>query len=728
MGGVIFDIPLLYGALLGLSLFNTVVLLWLGLTVLLNAARRTAAIWLVGGGLVAAAVFFVSHTFIVWYSATTLRPSLNAWWSLGWLGLVFAPYAWYIAMLWHTGYWEEARSGFSRRHRPALVFATLLAVALLAVVAVGKPIPSSMRLSGLYFFTAPLLFGLPLLLLLYPLFVLVCVLFSLSALRRPGPISRALAAPARRRARPWLIAASVSVLIVSLLMIDVMIFLVLYARGRYLEVLLDQPVIEAFWLDLAVSLPITAAVVLLGQAVVAYEVFAGRALPRRGLRRQWHLVLLLALLSSATVGVTLALGANPMFTIVVLVVLAASSYAVLGWRSYAERQAQADELRLLVSSEHAFDALLSPPTSETSGSPGPFVALCRDVLGAQCAYLLPTRLLSSLVGGPLSYPPERTADFGIDDDLAQRIEPGSMILAVPPERYGGAACAVPLWNPRGLAGVLLLGAKSGGGLYSQEEIEIARAAGERLLDTIAVLGLAQRLLSLQRERFIQTQVLDSQSRRALHDEVLPSLHAAMLGLRSSPGGGPQTTEVVAQLAEVHQRLSALLREMPIGRASRVADLGLFGALRDAVETEFARSFDGVVWNVDEEAAEQASSLPTLTADVVFYAAKEVVRNAARHGRGGEPSRPLRLRLGAAWLDGLHLSIEDDGVGIASTEPADSQSHGLALHSTMLAVIGGSLATGRDAGRGTRVTISVPAEAWSEDLPGDDPPPLQGSSP
>ena len=44
---------------------------------------------------------------------------------------------------------------------------------------------------------------------------------------------------------------------------------------------------------------------------------------------------------------------------------------------------------------------------------------------------------------------------------------------------------MPLWSERGLIGVLLLGEKRDGGLYTQEEIEIARASGERLIDTQA---------------------------------------------------------------------------------------------------------------------------------------------------------------------------------------------------------------------------------------------------
>ena len=49
-----------------------------------------------------------------------------------------------------------------------------------------------------------------------------------------------------------------------------------------------------------------------------------------------------------------------------------------------------------------------------------------------------------------------------------------LFLPVSPDRYGGAAWAVPLWSQRRLSGILLLGEKSDAGLYTQEEIEIAQ--------------------------------------------------------------------------------------------------------------------------------------------------------------------------------------------------------------------------------------------------------------
>ncbi len=60
-----------------------------------------------------------------------------------------------------------------------------------------------------------------------------------------------------------------------------------------------------------------------------------------------------------------------------------------------------------------------------------------------------------------------------------------LITGIDKARYRRATWAIPLWSERGLSGMLLLGPKAGDGFYMREEIEIARAAGERLIDTAA---------------------------------------------------------------------------------------------------------------------------------------------------------------------------------------------------------------------------------------------------
>jgi signal transduction histidine kinase len=316
-----------------------------------------------------------------------------------------------------------------------------------------------------------------------------------------------------------------------------------------------------------------------------------------------------------------------------------------------------------------------------------------------------------------------------------------MCLPLDPAHHGGALWAVPLWSERGLIGALLLGEKRDGGLYTLEEIEVARASGERLIDTQASAELARRLMALQRQRLAQTQVLDRQTRRVLHDDILPSLHTAMLMLSNdhrpqtedrrpqtsddasvsgpqspisnlqSPISDPHHAEVVTLLTAVHHQISDLLREMPTTAASEVARLGLVAALSRAVEEELSRAFDEVTWQIEPEAERQARAIPTLTAEVLFYATREAIRNAARHGRT-DTANPLHLKVAIIWRNGLELVIEDNGVGLTTAgSSTDGSGQGLALHSTMMAVVGGTLAVESAPGAYTRVTLTLPQEVW-----------------
>jgi signal transduction histidine kinase len=61
------------------------------------------------------------------------------------------------------------------------------------------------------------------------------------------------------------------------------------------------------------------------------------------------------------------------------------------------------------------------------------------------------------------------------------------------------------------------------------------------------------------------------------------------------------------------------------------------------------------------------------------------------------------------MDGLAIVVEDDGAGVeAGAPPAGGSGQGLALHSTLMAVVGGTLAAEPTAGGGMRVTLRLPA--------------------
>jgi len=157
-------------------------------------------------------------------------------------------------------------------------------------------------------------------------------------------------------------------------------------------------------------------------------------------------------------------------------------------------------------------------------------------------------------------------------------------------------------------------------------------------------------------------------------------------------------------------VSDLLHEIPLSDTTELAQKGLVATLRRVVEDEFADDFDAVEWELEEDALTRSQQLSDLRAEVVLYAAREAVRNAARHGRGDDPDRPLSLTISLANSEGtLELAVADGGVGCGEASPHPG--HGIALHSTMTAVIGGSWQMECAAGQYTRVRLIVPTNGW-----------------
>ena len=192
-------------------------------------------------------------------------------------------------------------------------------------------------------------------------------------------------------------------------------------------------------------------------------------------------------------------------------------------------------------------------------------------------------------------------------------------------------------------------------------------------------------------------------RRALHDDILPLLHTALLALngrqrvralasdrRAWAAVGrtrhrrTASGEVAALLADAHRQVAALLAALPPALAPDVARLGLVGALRRVVD-DLGGELDGVAGRSIRRASALAAELSPLAAEVLFGAAREAIRNAARHGAARGPlahrsssadRRPLRLRIAVtATPDDLKLVVEDDGIGLAGRASARGDAGG-----------------------------------------------------
>ena len=709
-------VPLVAWAARALTFFNVLVLLWLGLTVVLTAERRSVGTWLTGGGLLLGGVCSIARASAQAAQPIAAMAPLDLWWRASWLPFAGASYLWSVVLVWYAGHHRTRGEKQSLIGLSVLGFGVFLLLLDARPAGLTPPRPQPSIFSEPFSPWSLIAFesgpgDAYLALATYLAFTLLCVGIGLHALHHPRSPDRFMGEIASSRARPWLTATSLVTLGLSLVVgfgaTGVMVF---------------KPLVLFDFMGASL---LAAQVVLLGQAIVSYEVFTGKTLPRRGLARYWRSALFLAAGFGGLMAISLGLPLDQSYRLMLALVIVAIFYALLSWRSFVERERSLDQLRPFVASDRLVDHLLASESQTRSQVSDPFGALCDGLLGARVAYLCPVGPLASLVGAPLVSPSNATPPS--PEALASLVARigASRVLCLPVERemHGRAAWAVPLWGERSLIGLLLLGDRRDGSLYAQEEIEIARAAGERLIDARAAGELARRLLLLQRRRLADDQLLDGRVRRALHDDVLPLLHTALLSLNGHQRDG----QAASLLSEAHGQVSGLLAALPPALAPDVARLGLLGALR-RVADDLGAELDGVRWEIEPAGERASSALSPLAAEVLFGAAREAIRNAARHARGPDPERdkmalgatsdgdarrPLHLRVAIRRQhDDLTLLVEDDGAGLAERQNGEQGrpggGQGLVLHETLLTVIGGSLAVESAPGYGTRVALRVPA--------------------
>ncbi|MEZ4708273.1 MAG: ATP-binding protein [Caldilineaceae bacterium] len=740
---------------LAVSLVNVILLGWLGLTVLLNAERRDAGVILAGAGLLLGAAFFVSHTALLGLSIQELTQAswrLNLWWRAGWLPLAAAPFAWYLMVLWYTGYWETEpfsmpmQPALRLQHRLGLGATGVLLLLLMALLLATGSLPTFVELAQHQIAMAWNVDQAPRLLIIFPLYILLCIGLALDALYHPRPSSRLMGDQARARARPWLIGATLTLLLVSMLVVGVIFWLLYGATANVYERVapLSLPMARV---DLLISTLIGLAVFGVGQAIITYEIFTGSALPRQTLRRHWFNAVALALCFGGLMSAHFALQLEPISTLLLAALLITGFYALQNRSAYRQREEEMRQLRPFVGSQHLYTQLLSaadlssspldPVTTDNIDPYALFYNLCHNVLEIEQAHLVPLGALASMIGDVISYPllpaPDQTTLKEIVDTQERALAASTRqaqnspaALALEPGRAQALHWAVPLWSERGLIGFLLLGGKRNSNLLTQEEIELARASGERLIDAQAGIEIGRRLLALQRRQLAESQLLDRRARRILHDEVLPQLHTALLALSSlapaplapNEQASTEMDEVAALLTATHRQIAALLRTMPARAMPQLRELGLVGALQALAADELANAFDAVHWHVDEAAAQTAAAFSPLTQEVLFYAAREAMRNAARHGRSDDPQRRLELDMSVTQQNGLRIQVQDNGVGLV-TRPNDEVvlsaknvtqgGNGLMLHSTLLAIVGGELTVQSASDTGVCVTIWLPLE-------------------
>jgi len=487
-------------------------------------------------------------------------------------------------------------------------------------------------------------------------------------------------------------------------------------------------------LDLSATFAVALIILLIGYSLVRHGILIERSLARRGFFEQWRGIVIVATTVAVFIAILVTFTHSNPGGLLLIASLAAGAYALFTWRSYTAHDRYIALLGPFVRSTSLSHWLNTDLQKTEQDLENLFFHLCHDVLAVQFAYLTVT---AGTLKRNFNYRWPQEAVLGsklialnkrghIDAETPKRVQ---IILHGQPM----ICWVLPIFDERGLVAALYLGPRDDGGAFTDEDMNLAQACGQRILDTLGDHEAMQAVAGLLRRRIVDVKLLGAQQRRVLHDEILPQMHLALLRLetlRSLPSmeaGKPESLgsskecreqvlhEAIDMISDAHRRLATMMRATAPGAPHRLERDGMMHAIRTMLEQDFQSAFDEIEWSVSEETATAIDEVtPPAIAELIFAAVQEALRNAARHARGRDVHRHLRLTLSASYnREGPYLEVivADDGVGITSSSSATTGTGGgLLTHSALLAIAGGSLNIKSSPGEGVTVKIVLPAES------------------
>ncbi|HEV7632567.1 MAG TPA: CHASE3 domain-containing protein [Steroidobacteraceae bacterium] len=192
--------------------------------------------------------------------------------------------------------------------------------------------------------------------------------------------------------------------------------------------------------------------------------------------------------------------------------------------------------------------------------------------------------------------------------------------------------------------------------------------------------------------------------RELHDELGGLLIATKMDIvwlrRKLDNGDPALTERWERvLRSLEEGVDFKRRVIENLRPTLLDNLGLVPALRWLSDETCRRAGLGCNDSYPDDLADLSPEVNI----ALFRVAQECLTNILKHARASEVTLDL-----VADASAVHLTIRDNGVGIAPERIGVSQSHGLASMNHRVTALGGKLSIGRAAvGRGTVIEVSLP---------------------
>lgn len=209
-------------------------------------------------------------------------------------------------------------------------------------------------------------------------------------------------------------------------------------------------------------------------------------------------------------------------------------------------------------------------------------------------------------------------------------------------------------------------------------------------------ALSERLLEVQEEE--RTRIA-----RAIHDDLGQSLTALkmdVLGLIAQAGQSVNSSPLAARISKtLDETVNAVQRISTELRPSVLDDLGLVSAIES--ESRLFEERTGIECEVSMPP--EALEIEPEIAIALYRIAQEALTNVVRHSNATRVEIRLRRR-----PDEVLLEVRDDGRGVKPEEVSSASSLGLIGIRERAAIVGGTVHFEGIAGRGTIVSVRIPA--------------------
>jgi signal transduction histidine kinase len=274
-------------------------------------------------------------------------------------------------------------------------------------------------------------------------------------------------------------------------------------------------------------------------------------------------------------------------------------------------------------------------------------------------------------------------------------------------RRTGAMLAVPFLAGEQLLGILTLGEKRSGDLYTQEDLELLTTLAHSATLALENARLHEERMAILRQQLAQVTAAQEEERRRiareLHDGVGPALASLNIRLHTArkllerdhhPASGE-----IEELAELTQaNIQDIRRVIQDLRPAVLDELGLASALREYA----ARYQEEHGLEVGFSLPEGEERFPAPLETALFRIVQEALANVAKHAQA------QRVEV-AMTCDqrGVTLHIADDGQGFDPQAPRSGTHLGLWSMRERVEQLGGRFEIEGAPGSGTRVRAIIP---------------------